>query len=77
MTPDPGDEQVIVYTGPCEEVLFLFTLLNGSDIPAMMIPGSFLKVKVWHRLLVPRRYLEAALPLIEHFKEHGQKTPPD
>jgi hypothetical protein len=76
MTPDPDDEQVVIYTGQYEEVLFLVSLLNGSDIPALMIPGSSLKVWLPPRLSVPRRCLDAALPLIEHFKQHGQKTPP-
>ncbi len=71
------DEHVIVYAGEYEEVVFLFSLLNGSDIPAEILTGTSYRARAMDRLVVPRRYVEAARPLIEHFNEHGKKTPPD
>jgi hypothetical protein len=70
------DELVIVYIGAYEEVLFLVSLLNASDIPAEIIPGWRVRQREPFRLSVPRRYVEDARPLIEHFNEHGKKTTP-
>jgi len=72
-----NDEQVIVYTGQMEEVLFLFSLLNGSRIPAVITPDTWALGETMAPVLsVPRQYLDSALVLIEHFKEHGKKTQP-
>lgn len=71
------DELVAVYFGEDTDSLFLKTLLEGSGIPASlrnfsMTGGGVGRTDV--RVFVARRDVERAQPLIEHFKNHGQKS---
>jgi hypothetical protein len=57
-----GDELVAVYFGGDTDSIFLKSLLEGSGIPASI--RNFSESDV-----------ERAQPLVEHFKQHGQKSP--
>jgi hypothetical protein len=56
------------------EAVFLKSLLEGSDIPASISDLSF-KGDVDVRVCVARRDVERARPIVDHFREHGTKTP--
>ncbi len=69
------DELLAVYFGQHTDSLFLKTLLEGSGIPASIYelwmthgPGAYVRV------LVARRDVERAQPLVEDFNIHGQKS---
>jgi hypothetical protein len=73
-----GDELVAVYFGADTDSLFLKTLLEGSGIPVSLkncsvSDGVFLGGNDV-RVFVARRDVERALPLVEDFKNHGQKS---
>lgn len=71
------DEQVAVYFGEDTDSLFLKTLLEGSGIPASVRNCSMSGAGSGRRdvrVFVARRHVERARPLVEHFKEHGQKS---
>ena len=69
-----GDELVAVYFGGDTDSIFLKSLLEGSGIPASI---RNLSESADHdvRVFVARRDVERAQPLVEHFKQHGQKSP--
>jgi N-acetylglutamate synthase-like GNAT family acetyltransferase len=56
------------------EAVFLRSLLEGSDIPASVSDWS-IKGDVDVRVCVAQRDVERARPIVDHFKEHGKKTP--
>ena len=72
MTAD--DEPVVVFEGAEQDCAFLFTLLGGSGIEAVLdSPKSH---KGWPRLLVRRTDLERALPLVRDFEQNGKIADP-
>jgi hypothetical protein len=68
-------DPVAIYYGAHTECLFLQTALEGSGVHAFIknfaVSGPFAEDV---RVFVERTDLERALPLVEHFKQHGQKT---
>ena len=66
---------VAVYSGTDMEAMFLKSLLEGSDIPASVSDFSF-RGDVDVRVYVAQRDVERARPIVDHFKQHGKKTPP-
>jgi hypothetical protein len=71
-------DQIAVHFGEDTDSLFLKTLLEGSGIPASVRNFSMSGAGVGRtdvRVFVARRHVERARPLVEHFKEHGQKSP--
>jgi hypothetical protein len=71
MVTDP----VVVYYGTHTECVFLRSLLEGSGIHVFTRDfgtRGFLGEQL--RVFVERADLGRALPLVEHFKQHGQKT---
>jgi hypothetical protein len=72
MTRD--DIPVPVYTGTFTESVFLKTLLEGNDIPASLSDMSF-KGTADVRVCVAQRDVERAREFVDHFREHGKKTP--
>ena len=65
---------VIVFEGAYQDAAFLASLLTGSGVHALLDPpidseGSFRAPRV----LVHRRDLDQALPLVRDFEENGKK----
>ena len=73
----PGDLPVVVFSGTRQDAAFLLSLLTGSGIEATLdaeaITGVVYVVRQ-PRVLVRRRDLERALPLIEDFEKNGKKS---
>ena len=67
------DLPVAVYSGAYQDVAFVFSLLTGSGIDASMNDPIGGKVRRDPRVLVRRRDVDRAQPLIEDFRKHGRK----
>jgi hypothetical protein len=68
-------DSVAVYSGKYTECLFLGSLLRGSGIEASVIQERELYRPENARVAVDRANVEAAMSLVEHFNEHGKKSP--
>jgi len=69
------DEPIAMYFGHSMEAVFLKSLLEGSGIPAWLSDfsiGGSPDVRVY----VAKSDVERALPIVDHFRDHGKKTPP-
>ena len=65
---------VLAYEGPDAEVLFLKTLLDGSDIVCSVdMPTRATYYMGKARLFVAQADAEAAAPLIADFRQNGVK----
>jgi hypothetical protein len=71
-----GSHPVAIYSGEYTEVVFLKSLLEGSGIGATLVHLSVGEGIAEWRVQVAQSDVEAALPLVEHFREHGTKTDP-
>jgi hypothetical protein len=69
-----ADMPVAIYSGTDMEAVFLKSLLEGSNIPASVSDLSF-KGDVDVRVCVAQSDVERARSIVDHFREHGKKTP--
>jgi hypothetical protein len=63
------DLPVLVYTGGHDDSLFLASLLEGSGIPATFVQSRHFGLP--HSVLIPRRDMALAKPLIDDFIAGG------
>jgi hypothetical protein len=68
------DLPVVVYTGDYTDAMFLASLLEGSGIPATFVQSRHSAAP--DIVVIARRDVAAAMPLIEDFKSGGGSTLP-